>query len=601
MKGLVNFVLRNKLAVWLLTIIVAASGIYSGAKMKMEAIPDISVPYLIVVGVYPGATPEQVMDEVSIPIEKAVEGLEDVKAVYSSSSSGVAQVHIEYDYGVDMDEKRRKLESAIDQVPLPEEVHQPEILTMSMNMVPVAVLSVSSTEEDIIELTSTVENELLPKIEKIDGVASVAITGQHIQEVEFVFNQEKLASLGLKEDDVKKLIQGSDMALSLGLYEFTDSEEAVSIDGDIKTVDQLKEVLIPVTPSAENPVPFVRLGDIAEIKLVDKVQSISRTNGKDAISIQIFKGQQANTVQVVNAVKDLMEKEQKNIDGLAVEYSFDQAKPIEESVYSMVEKALFGGLFAAIIIFLFLKNFRSTIISVISIPVSILTALVILYWLDLTLNIITLGAITVAIGRVIDDSIVVVENIYRRLYLKGEELRGRALIREATIEMFRPILASTLVTVAVFAPLIFTGGMVGELFMPFALTMSLALGASLLVAISIVPTLSHSLYFKRLYEEGEDKVYKPPGKLALWYKKVLEKALNHKIITSVIAVVLLAGSLALVPLIGFSFLGSSEEKMMFVTYTPKAGELREETAAYVAEAEKELLKRDDLEILQLSI
>ena len=138
MKGLVNFVLRNKLAVWLLTIIVAASGIYSGAKMKMEAIPDISVPYLIVVGVYPGATPEQVMDEVSIPIEKAVEGLEDVKAVYSSSSSGVAQVHIEYDYGVDMDEKRRKLESAIDQVPLPEEVHQPEILTMSMNMVPVA-------------------------------------------------------------------------------------------------------------------------------------------------------------------------------------------------------------------------------------------------------------------------------------------------------------------------------------------------------------------------------------------------------------------------------------------------------------------------------
>src|SRR5690606_37572380 len=149
------------------------------------------------------------------------------------------------------------------------------------------------------------------------------------------------------------------------------------------------------------------------------------------------------------------------------------------------------------------------------------------------------------------------------------ELRGRALIREATIEMFRPILASTLVTVAVFAPLIFTGGIVGELFMPFALTMSLALGASLLVAISIVPTLSHSLYFKRLYEEGEDKVYKPPGKLALWYKKVLEKALNHKIITSVIAVILLAVSLALVPIIGLSFRRSSEKKMMFVPYTPK--------------------------------
>lgn len=601
MKGLVNFVLKNKLAVWLLTIIIAASGIYSGAKMKMESIPDISIPYLIVVGVYPGATPEQVMEEVSIPIEKAVEGLEDVKAVYSSSSSSVSQIHIEYEYGVDMDEKRRKLESAIDQVKLPEEVEQPEVMTFSMNMVPVVVLSVSSTEEDIVDLTSTVENRLLPKIEKLDGVASAAITGQHIEEVEFTFNHEKMASLGLSEDDVKQMIQASDIALSLGLYEFIDSEEALAIDGDIKTVDELKEILIPVTPTAENPAPFVKLGDIATIETVGKVQSISRTNGEDAISIQIIKGQQANTVQVVNAVKDLMEEEKEAINGLVVDISMDQGKPIEESVYSMVEKALFGGLFAVIIIFLFLRNFRSTIISIISIPVSILTALLILHWLDITLNIITLGAITVAIGRVIDDSIVVVENIYRRMYLKEEKLRGRALIREATIEMFKPILSSTLVTVAVFAPLIFVGGMVGELFMPFALTMTLALGASLLVAITIVPTLSHSLFRKRLYGEEQERVYKKPGRLALWYKNVLNKALNHKIITSLIAVVLLAGSIGLTPLIGFSFLGSSEEKVMYLTYTPKAGELREETEKNVAEAEKELLKRKDIEILQLSI
>src|SRR5690625_1433234 len=151
----------------------------------------------------------------------------------------------------------------------------------------------------------------------------------------------------------------------------------------------------------------------------------------------------------------------------------------------MLEKALFGGIIAVLIILLFLANIRSTIISIISIPVSILTAFLILYWLDITLNIMTLGAVTVAIGRVIDDSIVVVENIYRRLHLKEEKLRGRALIREATIEMFRPILSSTLVTIAVFAPIAFMGGMVTELFMPFALTMSLALLASLVVAITI--------------------------------------------------------------------------------------------------------------------
>lgn len=601
MKGLVNFVLKNKLAVWLLTIIITVSGIYSGTRMKMESIPDVSIPYLIVMGVYPGATPEQVMDDLSIPMEKAVEGLEDVKAVYSSSSSNVSQLQVEYEYGVDMDEKKRQLESAINNVKLPENVEAPTIMAISMNMMPVVALSVSSTEEDIVELTSTVEEILLPKIEKIDGVASATIAGQHIEEVEFTFDEEKMATLGLTEDTVKQMVQASDMALSLGLYEFVEGEEAVAIDGDIQTVDELKEMLIPVTPSAENPVPFVKLSDIATIETVGKVQSVSRTNGENAISIQIVKGQDANTVTVVNAVKDLIKDEEAAIDGLVIDISLDQGKPIEESVFSMVEKAVFGGLIAILIILLFLRDFKSTIISIISIPVSIFMALLLLNWMDITLNIMTLGAITVAIGRVIDDSIVVVENIYRRMHLKDEKLYGRALIREATIEMFKPILSSTLVTVAVFAPLIFVGGMVGELFMPFALTMTFALGASLLVAITIVPALSHFLFRKKLYGEKTEKSHKEVGKLALWYKGVLEKALNHKVITSIIAIVLLVGSLALTPLIGFSFMGSSEEKVMYLTYTPKAGELKEETEANIEEVEQELMKRDDIDILQLSI
>lgn len=601
MKGLVNFVLKNKLAVWLLTIIITVSGIYSGTRMKMESIPDISIPYLIVMGVYPGATPEQVMNEVSIPMEKAVESLEDVKAVYSNSSSNVSQVQIEYEYGVDMDEKKRQLESALDNVKLPDVVEEPTIMAISMNMMPVVALSVSSSEEDIVELTSTVEDVLLPKIQKIDGVASATITGQHIEEVNFTYDEAKMAALGLTEDTVKQMVQASDMALSLGLYEFVDGEEAVAIDGKFKTVDDLKEMLIPVTPSAENPVPFVKLSDIAKIETVGKVQSVSRTNGEDAISIQIVKGQEANTVTVVNAVKDLMEEEEKAIDGLNVDITLDQGEPIEESVFSMVEKAVFGGLIAVLIILLFLRDFKSTIISIISIPVSIFMAMLLLNWMDITLNIMTLGAITVAIGRVIDDSIVVVENIYRRMHLKEEKLRGRSLIREATIEMFKPILASTIVTVAVFAPLMFVGGMVGELFMPFALTMTFALGASLLVAITIVPALSHFLFRKKLYGEKTEKSHKEVGKLALWYKGVLEKALNHKIITSLIAIILLAGSLALTPLIGFSFMGSSEEKVMYLTYTPAAGELKEETLANIETVEKELMKRKDIDIIQLSV
>lgn len=601
MKGLVNFVLKNKLAVWLLTIIITVSGIYSGTRMKMESIPDISIPYLIVMGVYPGATPEQVMNDLSIPFEKSIESLEDVKAVYSTSSSNVAQVQVEYDYGIDMDEKKRQLEAALDNLKLPEGAQEPTIMAISMNMMPVVALSVSSSKEDIVDLTSTVEDVLLPKIEKIDGVASATITGQHIEQVSFKYDEEKMAALGLTEDTVKQMIQASDMSLSLGLYQFTVGEQAVSVDGKVKSVDELKDLLIPVTPSATNPSPFVRLGDIAKIEVEGKVQSVSRTNGQDAIAIQIVKGQDANTVTVVNAVKDLMKDEEKRLDGLNVEISLDQGAPIEDSVFTMIEKAVFGGAIAVLIILLFLRDFKSTIISIISIPVSIFMALLLLNWMDITLNIMTLGAITVAIGRVIDDSIVVVENIYRRIHLKQEKLTGRALIREATIEMFKPILSSTLVTVAVFAPLIFVGGMVGELFMPFALTMTFALGASLLVAITIVPALSHFLFRKKLYGEKTESQHKEVGKLAIWYKGVLEKVLNHKIITSVLAILLLVGSLALTPLIGFSFMGSQEEKVMYLTYTPATGELADETAANVEKVEKELMKRKDVDILQVSI
>lgn len=601
MKSIANFVMKNKLAVWLLTIIVTASGIYAGTQMKTESIPDISIPYLMVMDVYPGATAEQVMEDISIPLERAVEDLEDVKNVYSDSSSSLSSIQIEYEYGVDMAEKRRELQDAIEGVNLPEDAQEPTITAISLDMMPVLALSISSTEEDIVELTSTVDEVILPKIEKLDGVASATMAGHHVEEVQLTFDETAMEELELDEETVRDMIQASDMAVSLGLFEFTEGEEAVAVDGKFTTAEELEEMVIPVTPSEENPVPFVELADIAEIETVGKVESISRTNGEDAIGIQIVKGQQANTVDVVNAVKDLMEEEQDRLDGLVVDVSLDQGEPIEDSVSTMVEKALFGGIIAVMIILLFLRDIKSTIISIISIPVSIFTAFLILNWLDITMNIMTLGAVTVAIGRVIDDSIVVVENIYRRLHLKDEQLRGRALIREATIEMFKPILSSTLVTIAVFAPMVFIGGMVGELFMPFALTMSLALLASLLVAITIVPALSHTLFKKKLYGDRTEVKHKKQGKITQGYKKFLNWTLNHKFITSFLAIALLVGSLFLTPLIGFSFLGSDEEKVMYITYSPEPGELMDDTLENVAEVEDKLIARDDTEIVQLSI
>lgn len=601
MKGLVNFVLKNKLAVWLLTFIITASGIYSGTRMKMEAIPDISIPYLIVVTVNPGATPEQIMDELSIPLEKAVESLKDVKSVYSNSSNSVSQIQIEYEYGVDMIDKKRELESVLGSIDLPENVQKPSIMTISLNMMPVVALSVSSSTEDIVDLTSRVESIIIPELNKIDGVASATVTGQHVEQVEFSFKQDKLEEYNLSEDTIKDLLKASNMYLSLGLLEFKDSEEAIAIDGTFKSVDELKNMLIPVTPTLNQPSPTIPLEEVADIQTVGLVDSVSRTNGEDSITIQIIKGQDANTVTVVNEVKDLIQSLKDENKGLSIDVTLDQAKPIEESILTMVEKAIFGGLIAILIILLFLRDFKSTIISIISIPVSIFMALLLLNWLDITLNIMTLGAITVAIGRVIDDSIVVVENIYRRMHKKDEKLQGRALIREATIEMFKPILSSTLVTVAVFAPLVFVGGMVGELFLPFALTMSFALIASLIVAITIVPTLSHSLFKTKIYGQKQESLHKEAGKLANWYKQFLEKVLNRKLLTSIIALVLLVGSFGLVPLIGFSFIGSQVNKTMYIAYTPKTGEVEATTLKAIEEVEKELMAYEEIDIVQLTM
>jgi len=344
--------------------------------------------------------------------------------------------------------------------------------------------------------------------------------------------------------------------------------------------------------------PTVPLSEIADIEFVGKAESISRTNGRESVAVQIIKAPDANTVEVVNRVKEELDAFKEMAEGLSVVPMLDQGEPIEQSVATMLEKALFGAIFAVIIILMFLRNIRSTLIAVVSIPLSILIGILLLKVNDITLNMMTLGAMTVAIGRVVDDSIVVIENIYRRMSLTGEQLKGKALILAATKEMFIPIMSSTIVTIAVFVPLGLVSGMVGELFMPFALTMVFSLLASLLVAITVVPMLAHTL-FKRGLPEG--KHTEGPGRLAKAYQKGLRWALSHKIVTFAVAVLLLAASVGLSQFIGTSFLPEEEQKYAMITYSPAPGELQDEVVDLATKAEDYLLSRDDVTDMQFAI
>ncbi|MEK4788918.1 efflux RND transporter permease subunit [Bacillus sp. FSL K6-2971] len=650
MNSIINFVLKNKFAVWLMTIIVTVAGLYAGLNMKQESIPNINTPVITVSTTYPGATPDEVSDKVTDPIEKSIQNLNGVNVVTSNSFENASSIQVEYDYNKDMDEAKKEIEDAVNNINFPENAEKPKIARFSINAVPILALSVSGDKESLENLTKKVEDDLVPSLEGLDGVSSVEASGQQIKEVEFSFKQKKLKEYGLDEETVQNMIKGSDVNVPLGLYTFGNKQKSVVVDGNILSVKDLKNMRIPVTPGASGgagsagagapsngsgnagaqgaeqqagasqqqavaqqqtgggsassqsvELPTIKLSEITDIKVVKDAESISRTNGKDSIGLQIVKGSDANTVSVAEAVTKELEKFKKDNKGIKVSTTYDQAEPIKESVSTMLNKAIIGAIFAIIIIMLFLRDIKSTLISVISIPLSLLIAVLILNQLDITLNIMTLGAMTVAIGRVVDDSIVVIENIYRRMALKDEPLKGKELVKEATKEMFIPIMSSTIVTIAVFLPLALVGGMIGELFIPFALTIVFALMASLLVAITIVPMMAHSLFKKNLYGTAKKVKEHKPSKLASGYRRVLNWALNHKWITSGIAILMLVGSLFLAPLVGVSFLPQEAEKTAMVTYTPEPGQTREQAIDETKKAEEYLIKRDHVNTVQYSL
>lgn len=642
MRKVIQFSLNNKLAIWILTIIVAVAGLYSGMNMKLETIPNINVPFISVSTVYPGATPEEVAKKVTEPIEQRIEHLDGVTVVRSSSFQHASFVQIEYDFDKDMEKAQNEVKEALSHLKLPDGAQEPDVSRISFSAFPVISLSVTNPDESLAELTETVERHVVPELEGIDGVDSVEVAGQQMQEVNIRFDEQKLKQYGLTEQSVINVIQASAVSLPLGLYTFGDTEKSVVIDGRIVTVDDLKALRIPIAPAngaAQSPmaggegmgaagqmqgmaagqgaaaqtqgaasgqagtspsIPSVSLSDLAEVEVVAKAESISRTNGEPSIGVQIVKAQDANTVTVVNAVKEKIKDLEKRYDGLRIITVFDQGQPIEDSVNTMVDKAVFGALFAVIVIFLFLRNIRTTLISVVSIPLSLLIAILLLYEMDITLNLMTLGAMTVAIGRVIDDSIVVVENIYRRMTLPDEPLTGKELIVSATKEMFIPIASSTIVTVAVFLPLGLVKGMVGELFLPFALTIVFALLASLIVAVTVVPALAHWL-FRNGVAAKRVRAKERKSLLASWYKTVLRWSLDHKLIVSGAAVLLLVASLFLVPRVGVSFLPSDEQKMIAVTYSPAPGQTVDQVERIAKEVEAFFEKRDGVKNIQLSV
>ncbi|GLY12090.1 efflux RND transporter permease subunit [Pseudobacillus badius] len=557
MNFLTKFSLKNAVAVFIISFLLILGGIYSFSKLKVDQFPDIEFPQISIEAVYPGASPDDVDKQVVSKLENQLNSIEGVTKVTSSAYDSIGMITLEFPFDTDLDKVEQQVNSAVEEASLPDEA-EVKLNRLSFGAFPIYNISVFSKDGSNIE--RLMKDEVIPELKKIKGINNVSVAGLTDNLVQITIDKEKAEKAGLSLSSIKEQI--NEKYLSFPAGELTENQQQIPIrvEESLETLDKLENLQItsafgaaaPGTQGVPSqPAEAVRLKDIASIKQVTDKSEIARYNEKESLSMAITKKQDANTVEVADKVMDILKKYD---DKIAYEIGIDSAKDIEKSVSTLVKEGLLGALFASIAVLVFLRNARATVIAVISIPLSLLIGAIFLKQLDVSLNIMTLGGMAVAVGRVVDDSIVVIENIFRRVR-KSSEGMSNTVILESTKEILKAITSSTLTTVVVFLPIGFVGGITGKFFLPFALTIVFSLLASLLVAITIVPILAKFSFKKVPPEEKE-------GALQKLYGRLIEKSLNHKFIILFASVLLLAGSFAVVPSLGFTFIPNEQSKTL---------------------------------------
>lgn len=665
MKHLVSLSLRNRSLIALVTVVAIIFGTIATFSLKKELFPSFNVPQALVISQYPGAAPEAVEREVTDPLESALAGVQSVEEVSSSSSTGNSQITVETKYGTSSDDVVRELQRAVSQVEseLPDGV-TPTVVAGSVDDFPVLVMSVSG--DDVEKLSKDLEDIAVPEIKKIDGVRDASISGQKQKQVEIRVKSKQMKDKGVQLDELAQILKTNGVPVSAGELKASNGAAPVEVGKRLTSVEDIKNLYVTGEKNGK-PKP-IKVRDVADIELKDEpTTSISRSNGKDALTLQVLKKPDANTVDVAEGVKNALPELETKI-GNNVEFTtvFDQSPFINQSIEDLVREGGLGLIFAVLVILVFLLSFRATAITAISIPLSLLVTMIAIWRTGYSLNMLTLAALTMSIGRVVDDSIVVIESIRRRQTLGGTKF---ANIYAAVSEVAGAITSSTLTTVAVFIPLAFITGQTGELFRPFALTTSIALLSSLLVSLTIVPVLAY--WFLRARESrvkltrsdkkeirslrkenlkqwkkerkesrkraraggtgprratsempvvgktaasvlGEDEgsaaevdelagLKSPVTRLQKTYTPVVGWATRHPVITIVVSVVLLIGTLAMTPLLKTEFLGDTGEDTVQAQQTFEPGVGLEEAGKQAEKVEEVLSKTPGVESYQFSI
>ncbi|MYL29682.1 MMPL family transporter [Halobacillus halophilus] len=614
MNWLTKFSLKNTVAILILTVLVIAMGIFAADKIKVETFPDVSFPVLTVQTVYPNASTEEVEENVTTPLEEALLNMEDYDAITSTSQENASFITITYPFGEDIEEAQSDITNAIADVTTPEDADT-EVTALSINSTPVYQAALSS--EDLQALQADVEDTIVPTLENLEGVAGVQVTGSEESKLQIEVDEEEASTYGLTLSSILDAVEQSEYKLPAGSLQQDGLSTPVEITGTLGDVTALEDLTIPVTPAGDqqqqpsqnagsepaagaqtNPAvqaeapQEVTLGEIADITQVTERSEVSRFNGEDSVLIEVTKAQDANTADVADAVKSFLNEEVDN-SGYELYTVLDQGEEVNKSISALLKEGGFGALFTVIVILLFLRNIRATIIAILSLPISILGSIALLETFDYTLNIMTLGGMAVAVGRIVDDSIVVIENIYRWKQ-QYPDMKQRDVVFKATKEVLGAVASSTIATLIVFLPLAFVGGILGEFFRPFSLAVVFSITISLLVALMLIPVLG-KFFFKDVKHEEKT------SRLATWYEKFLRGSLKKKGLVFTLSFVLLFGSFSFIPALGVSFLPSEGSETFEVELTLPDETTLEETTALAQSMEATLLDDDQIDYTQVSI
>ncbi|MBN6054924.1 efflux RND transporter permease subunit [Nonomuraea sp. RK-328] len=648
MTAFARLSLANRSLVVLVAVVLSAFGAFTIPQLKQQLLPSLAFPGAFVMASYPGASPEIVEDQVTEPLEEAFQGLDGMEQLTSTSKEGLAQIQVSFAYGTDVEASVSKMQQAVSRVQsqLPSGV-EPQVGAGNTDDIPVMVLAVGDGG-DPRAMADKLRQIMLPELQAVEGVREATVSGTRDEVVTITPDLGKMAKAGVSPTQIPEVLKANGTPVPAGTLTSDGKSLTVQVGARVDTVAKLEALYLtpaqPQTsaqsaptsqaqagrPQAGQPQPGqpqagrpqtaqaqpaapklkpVKLGDVATVErgLAD-ASSVTRTNGKTSLGVSVTMTPDGNAVSISHDVRDKLPELTKALGDstdTAVEVIFDQAPYVEESIENLTTEGLLGLAFAVLVILVFLLSIRSTLVTAVSIPLSVVIALIALWAGDYSLNMLTLGALTIAVGRVVDDSIVVLENIKRHLGYGEPKLRA---ILSAVREVSGAVTASTLTTVAVFAPIAVVGGMVGELFGPFAVTVAVALLASLLVSLTVIPVLAYWFLkapdltpeqARAQREEAEAKELRSPLQRA--YLPVLRFATRFKLVTLLIGAVVFVATMGLAGRLETNFLDSSGQNTISVSQRMPAGTDLATTDAAAKKVEAVLGDLDGVKSYQVTV